>query len=55
MRVAAQKYLRAKNVIPAGRYLRQDAFGTSRTQERRRPARTDAVPVQPQKKTVLSL
>lgn len=48
MRVAAQKYLRAKGVIPAGRYLKTDSFGTGRTQERRRPARLASVPVQKQ-------
>lgn len=46
MIVQAQKYLRDKNVIPADRYRRLDAFGTSRTQERRRPDRTDVVPAQ---------
>ena len=46
MRVAIQDYLRAKGVIPAGRYLKKDSFGASRTQEKRRPARTDVVPVQ---------
>lgn len=46
MLVAADKYLRAKNVIPADRYLRIDSWGADRTQERRRPARSSAVPVQ---------
>ena len=46
MIVAAQDYLRSHSVIPAGRYLKKDSFGTSRTQEKRRPARTDVVPVQ---------
>lgn len=43
MLVAAQKYLRDKGVIPASRYLKTDAFGTARTQERRRPARLGGV------------
>lgn len=46
MLVQAQKYLRLKNLIPADRYLKKDSFGTSRTQEKRRPARTDVVSVQ---------
>lgn len=46
MLVAMQDYLRDKRLIPADRYLRTDAFGTPRTQERRRPARTSAVSVQ---------
>lgn len=48
MLVAADKYLRAKNVIPADRYLRTDSWGAGRTQERRRPARSSAVSVQKQ-------
>lgn len=50
MRVAAQTYLRLKNLIPADRYRKIDSFGTSRTQEKRRPARTDVVSVQKPKK-----
>ena len=50
MLVQAQKYMRLKNIIPAGRYLKTDSFGTSRTQERRRPDRTDAVSVQTRNK-----
>lgn len=46
MLVQAQKYLRSKKLIPADRYLKKDSFGTSLTQERRRPARTDVVSVQ---------
>lgn len=46
MRVAAQKYLRARNVIPADRYLKLDAFGSGRTQERRRPDRSTVESVQ---------
>jgi len=46
MRVSAQKYLRAIGAIPAARYLRDVPFGTSMTQERRRPARTGAVAAQ---------
>lgn len=49
MQAQAQKYLRDKNVIPADRYRKLDAFGTSRTQERRRPDRTDVVPAQKRK------
>jgi len=45
MLVQAAKYLRDKLIVPANRYLRKDAFGTGRTQERRRPMRTDVVPV----------
>lgn len=44
MLVQAAKYMRAKKIIPADRYLKKDSFGTSRTQERRRPDRTDVVP-----------
>ena len=43
MLVQAQKYLRTKHLIPADRYLKKDSFGTSRTQERRRPPRMDVV------------
>lgn len=50
MLVQAQKYLRAKKIIPADRYLKKDSFGTSRTQEKRRPDRTDVVPVQKRNK-----
>ena len=50
MRVQAQKYLRSKNIIPIDRYLKKDSFGTSRTQERRRPDRTDAVLIPTNKK-----
>ena len=50
MRIAACKYLRDKNVIPAGRYLKTDSWGTERTQERRRPDRRNAVPAQKQSK-----
>lgn len=50
MLVQAQKYLRAKKIIPADRYLKKDSFGTSRTQEKRRPDRTDVVPVQTRNK-----
>lgn len=39
-------YMRRQRIIPATRYLRTDAFGTCRTQERRRPDRTDALVVQ---------
>lgn len=46
MLVQAQKYLRTKHLIPADRYLKKDSFGTSRTQERTRPPRTDVVPAQ---------
>ena len=46
MMVAMQKYLRAKGVIPAGRWLGAGTLGTSRTQERRRPDRSGAVPAQ---------
>ena len=49
MLVQAQKYLRSKNVIPGDRYRRLDAFGTDRTQERKRPERTDVVPLQKRK------
>ena len=45
MLVQAAKYLRDKLIVPASRYLRKDAFGTERTQERRRSARTDVVPI----------
>lgn len=45
MRVAAQKYLRDKNIIPANRWLKVDTFGTGRTQERRRPDRFGETPV----------
>ena len=51
MLVQAQKYMRTKNIIPAERYLKSDSFGTSRTQERRRPDRTDAVSVQKRMQT----
>ena len=44
MLVQAAKYMRAKNIIPTDRYRKLDAYGTSRTQERRRPDRTDVVP-----------
>ena len=44
MLVQAQKYLRTKHLIPADRYRKLDAFGTSRTQERRRPPRADVLP-----------
>ena len=50
MLVQAQKYLRTKHLIPADRYLKKDSFGTSRTQERRRPDRTDVVPAQKRNK-----
>ena len=50
MLVQATKYMRAKNIVPAGRYLKKDSFGTERTQERRRPDRTDVVPVQKRNK-----
>jgi len=53
MLVAAQNYLRAKNVIPPGRYLRTDSWGTGRTQEKRRPDRSSAVPAKPQKKPMI--
>jgi hypothetical protein len=46
MIVQAAKYMRAKGIIPADRYRKLDAFGTSRTQEKRRPERTDVVSVQ---------
>lgn len=46
MLIQAQKYLRNKGLIPADRYLKKDSFGTSRTQERRRPSRLDVVPAQ---------
>jgi len=45
MRVAAAKYLRDKRIIPAGRYLKTDTYGTGRTQERLRPDRTGEVPL----------
>lgn len=51
MLVQAQKYMRNKNVIPADRYLKKDSFGTSRTQERRRPDRRDVVSVQKPKQS----
>lgn len=44
MRTAAAKYLRDKRIIPAGRYLKTDTYGTGRTQERLRPDRTGEVP-----------
>jgi len=50
MRVLVQQFLREKNLIPAGQGLKKDSFGTSRTQERRRPDRTDVVPVQKRNK-----
>lgn len=50
MRVQAQKYLRSKNIIPADRYLKKDSFGTARTQEIRRPDRTDVVSALSRKK-----
>jgi hypothetical protein len=46
LRVRIEQYLREKNVVPAGKNLKKDSFGTQRTQEKRRPARTDVVPVQ---------
>jgi hypothetical protein len=51
MLVQAQKYMRNKNVIPTDRYLKKDSFGTSRTQERRRPDRRDALSVQKPKQS----
>lgn len=50
MLVKATKYMRDKNIVPASRYQRLDAFGTQRTQERRRPARTGVVDVQKRNK-----
>ncbi len=50
MLVQAIKYLRAKNIVPAALYQKKDSFGTSRTQERRRPDRTDVVPAQKRNK-----
>lgn len=46
MLVQAQKYMRSRHVIPADRYLKKDSLGTDRTQETRRPDRTDVVSVQ---------
>lgn len=43
--VQISKFLRDHKVIPADRYLKKNSFGTDRTQERRRPDRTDVVPV----------
>jgi len=50
MLVKAASYMRAKNIVPAAQYLKKDSFGTSRTQERRRPDRTDVVPAQKRNK-----
>jgi len=46
MRVEHTQYMIDKKLIPADRYRRKDAFGTSLTQERRRPDRTDVVSAQ---------
>ena len=46
MQVRVMSFLRNSGIIPAGTYLRTDSFMLGRTQERRRPDRTDAVVVQ---------
>lgn len=46
MQVKILEYMRTSGIIPANAYLRTDSFMTHRTQERRRPDRTDAVVVQ---------
>ena len=43
MLIQMQSYLRSKLINPTDRYLKKDSFGTSRTQEVRRPDRTDVV------------
>lgn len=53
MLVAAQKWLRAKRIVPANRWLKVDTFGTGRTQERRRPDRTGETPVRPSPRKVM--
>lgn len=50
MMIQMQGWLRSKGLIPAARYLKTDSFGTSRTQARRAPDRTDAVAVQERSK-----
>lgn len=44
--MSADKYLISTKLVTAGRYRKKDSFGTSRTREKRRPDRTDVVPVQ---------
>lgn len=46
MLVSCLKFLRDRNILPAGKYRKEDSFGTERTQEKRRPDRTSVVPVQ---------
>lgn len=47
--VSVIKFLRDHRIVPADRYLKKDSFGTDRTQERRRPDRTDVVPAKKRK------
>ena len=47
--VSVINYLRDRKIVPADRYLKKNSFGTDRTQERRRPDRTDVVPVKKRK------
>ena len=44
MLVKVADYLRSKKIVPPGKDLKKDSFGTSRTQEKRRPSRVDVVP-----------
>ena len=46
MQVKILDFMRRSGIIPANTYLRTDSFMLVRTQERRRPDRTDAVVVQ---------
>lgn len=50
MRVLIQQFLRERNIWPSTEQLKEDSFGTQRTQEKRRPDRTGVVVLQKRNK-----